>query len=70
MTQNILMNMAINVYEYGRGGKCVFVFRHTYARMMQMEKEFRQIRRVMRTSVSFFLSLFSIAPVCCFVLLN
>ena len=74
MTQNILMNMAINVYEYGRGGKCVYMFRYTYARIremkMQMEKKFRQIRRVMRTSVSFFLSLFSIGPVCCFVLLN
>jgi len=38
------MNMAINVYEYGNGGKCVYMFRHTYTGIremkMQMEKEF------------------------------
>jgi len=37
--------MAINVYEYGRGGKCEYIFRHTYAGIrgmkMQMEKESR-----------------------------
>jgi len=47
--------MAINVYQYGRGGKCVYMFRHTYAgiteKKMQMEKEFRHIRRVMHTSI-------------------
>jgi len=25
------MNMALNVYEYGRRGKCVYMFRYTYA---------------------------------------
>ena len=25
------MNMAINVYEYGRGGKCICMFGYTYA---------------------------------------
>jgi len=49
------MKMAINVYEYGRGGKCVYMFRYTYAgireREMQMEKESRHMSRVMRTSI-------------------
>jgi len=50
------MNMAINVYEYGRGGKCVYKFRYTYAGMremkMQLEKEDRHMSRVMRKSIS------------------
>jgi len=25
------MNIAINVYEYGRGRKCAYMFRYTYA---------------------------------------
>jgi len=25
------MKVVINVYEYGRGEKCVYMFRHTYA---------------------------------------
>jgi len=25
------MNMALNVYEYGRRGNCVYMFRYTYA---------------------------------------
>jgi len=49
------MNMAINVYEYRRRGKYVYMFRRTYAGIremkMQMEKEFGHIRRVMRTSI-------------------
>jgi len=49
------MNMAINVYGYGRGGKCVYMFRYTYAGIriikMQMEKEDRHMSRVMRTSI-------------------
>jgi len=36
------MNMAVNVYEYGRGGKCVYMFKYTYAGiriiMMQIKK--------------------------------
>jgi len=48
------MNMAINVYEYGRGGKCVCTFRYTYAGIriitMQMEKGDRHRSRAMRTS--------------------
>jgi len=41
----------INVYEYERGGKCVYMFRHTYEMKMKVEKEFKHIRRVMRTSI-------------------
>jgi len=50
--------MTINVYEYGRGGKCVYMFRHTHTGIREMkmhmtvEKDFRHIRRVMRTSIS------------------
>ena len=35
------MNMAINVYEYGRGGNCVYMFRNAYAgsREMKMKVE-------------------------------
>ena len=25
------MRMAVSVYGYGRGGKCVYIFRDTYA---------------------------------------
>ena len=25
------MKMVVSVYEYGRGGKCVYMFRYTYA---------------------------------------
>jgi hypothetical protein len=50
------MNMAISVYEYGRGWKCVYMIRHTYAGIRklktQMEREDRHMRRVMRTSMS------------------
>jgi len=49
------MNMAINVYEYGRGGKCVYTFKYTYKGIreikMQMEKEDRHLSRIMRTSI-------------------
>jgi len=49
------MNMAINVYEYGRGGKCEYMFKYTYAgkrgRKMQVEKEDRHISKVMRTKI-------------------
>jgi len=48
------MNMARNVYEYGRGGDCVCMFRYTYAGIriinMQTEKEDRYRSRVMHTS--------------------
>jgi len=44
------MNMAINVHEYGRGGKCVCTFRNTYAGIgelkMKVEKELSHIRRL------------------------
>ena len=37
------MNMAIIVYKYGRGGKCVYMFTYTFAGIremkMQTEKE-------------------------------
>jgi len=49
------MNMAINVYDYGRGGKYVCMFSYTYAGIreikMQMEREDRYFSRVMRTSI-------------------
>jgi len=49
------MNMAMSVYEYGRGDRCVYMFRHTYAGIremqMQMEKMNRHVSRVMRTSI-------------------
>jgi len=42
------------VCKLGRGGKCVYMFRHTYAgigeRKMHMEKEDRHVGRVVRTS--------------------
>ena len=45
------MNMVISVYEYGRGGKCSYMFRYTYAGFrgmkMQMEKESMHMSRVM-----------------------
>jgi len=46
------MKMAINVNEYGTGGKCVYILRYTYAGLrminMQIEKEDRHMSRVMR----------------------
>jgi len=49
------MNMAKNGHEYGREGKCVYMFRHAYAgsreMKMRVEKEFRHICRGMRTSI-------------------
>jgi len=32
------MKVAINVYEYGRGGKCVYMFRYTYAGIREMKR--------------------------------
>jgi len=47
------MNMAINVYEHGIGGKCIYMLTYTYGGIreikMQMEKEDRHMSRVMRT---------------------
>jgi hypothetical protein len=46
------MKMAIHEYKHGRGGKCVYMFTHTYAgikiKNMQIEKENRNMtwRRV------------------------
>ena len=49
------MNIAINVNKYGRGGKCSYMFRYTYAGIremkMQMKKESRHMSRVKRTSI-------------------
>jgi len=46
------MKMAINVYEFGGLGRCVYMFRYTYAGIriinMQIEKEDKHMRRVMR----------------------
>ena len=36
------MNMAINVYEYGRGGKCVYMFRYTYAGILHVIENIRE----------------------------
>jgi len=48
------MRMAINVYEYGRGGKCAFMFRYTYAGIkiikIQIDRGDRYSNSVMRTS--------------------
>jgi len=53
ITQSIHMNMALNVYEYVRGGKCVCMFRYTYAgiriTMMQIKKGDRHRSRATRT---------------------
>jgi len=49
------MNIAINVYEYGRGGKCVYMLKYTYAGIREMkihmEEENRHMSKVMRTSI-------------------
>ena len=49
------MNVAINVYEYGRGGKCSYMFRYAYAGIREMKKkmkmESRHMCRVIRTSI-------------------
>jgi len=37
------MNRVINVYEYGRGGKCVYMFRHTYAGIREMKMKVEKI---------------------------
>jgi len=48
------MKRAINVYEYGRGGKCVYIYilRYTFTGIriinIQIEKEDRHMSRVMR----------------------
>jgi len=46
----------MNVYEYGRGGKCVYMFIHTYAGIriinIRIEKEDRHMSRVMRITRS------------------
>ena len=47
------MNIAISVYKYGRGGKCVYMLTYTYAGIwetkMRMEKEDRHVGRIVRT---------------------
>ena len=52
ITQTIHIKMATNVYECGRGVKCLYMFRYTYAAIriinMQIEKEDRHMSRVMR----------------------
>jgi len=46
------MKLVIDVYEYGRGGKCVYIFKYTYAAIriisMQIVKKDRHMSRVMR----------------------
>ena len=52
ITQTIHIKMATNVYECGRGVKCLYMFRYTYAAIritnMQIEKEDRHMIRIMR----------------------
>jgi len=36
ITEMRMKNMPINVYEYGREGKCVCMFRHTYVGIREM----------------------------------
>jgi hypothetical protein len=49
------MKMAVSVYDYGRGGKCVYMFRYTEGgsreRKTQVEKKDQHKVRVMRTSI-------------------
>ena len=49
------INMAINVYEYGRGGKCAYKLTYIYAWItqmeVQMEEEERHMSKVMCTSI-------------------
>jgi len=52
----IHMDMAIVVYECGRGRKCVYRLTYTYVRITQMEMqkedEDRQMSKAMSTSIS------------------
>jgi len=49
------MKMAIHVYEYGRAGKCVYMFRYAYAGIrienIQIEKEDRHMSRVKHITI-------------------
>ena len=49
------MKMVVSVYDYGRGGKIVNMFRYTEGgsreRKMEMEKKDQHKVRVMRTSI-------------------
>jgi len=49
------MNMAISAYEYGRGGKCVYMLRYTYAANLRKEdadgKGGGHVGRIVRTSI-------------------
>jgi len=37
------MNMVINVYEYGRGDKCAYMIRHTYAEIREMKMKVERL---------------------------
>ena len=39
MTQTIHMKMVMDVYQYGRWGKCVYKLTYTYAWITQMEMQ-------------------------------
>jgi len=49
------MNMAINMHEYGRGEKCVYMFKYTYAGIremkIQMEEKDRYTGKAMSISI-------------------
>jgi len=36
------MNIAINLYEYGRGGECLYMFRYTYAGIREMKMKMKK----------------------------
>jgi len=50
------MKKAINLCDYGRDWKCVYMFKYTYAGTriinMQIEKEDRHMSRVMRVTTA------------------
>jgi len=50
ITQSIHMNMALNVYEYVRGGKCVCMFRYTYAGIRIINIQIDKIKRKSRSA--------------------
>ena len=60
--------MARNVYEYGRGGKCVYMFRYTYAGIgiinNKIEKEGRRMNAYNKGTVFSLASIGTIGAGC------
>ena len=42
------MSMAIVVYEYGREGKCVYMFRHTYTGIRERKMKVGRVYSYLR----------------------